>query len=86
MGSDITCTSNWPHEPLIGNRPTGGAVVWTGVSIILLLAGIGLMASYHASIREPQPLPAAPVNDPLLNSTATPSQRAIVNIPGSSLR
>ena len=42
----ITYTSNWPHEPLVGNRPTGEAVVWTGVSIILLLAGIGAMASY----------------------------------------
>ena len=77
-GDDITYTSNWPHEPLVGNRPTGGAVVWTGVSIILLLAGIGLMASYHASIREHAALPAAPVNDPLLNAIATPSQRAVV--------
>ena len=37
---DITYTNNWPHEPLVGNRPTGEAVVWTGVSIIMLLAGI----------------------------------------------
>ena len=40
-GDDVTYTSNWPHEPLVGNRPTGDAVVWTGVSIIVLLAGIG---------------------------------------------
>jgi len=77
-GDEITYTSNWPHEPLIGNRPTGGAVVWTGVSIIVLLAGIGVMAFYHASTREHGPLPEAPANDPLLNSIATPSQRAIV--------
>src|SRR5215204_3485694 len=25
-GSDITYTSNWPHEPLVGNRPTGDTV------------------------------------------------------------
>ena len=50
-GDTVTYTSNWPHEPLIGNRPTGDTVVWTGVSIIVLLAGIGLMASYSASIR-----------------------------------
>jgi nitric oxide reductase subunit B len=75
---DVTYTSNWPHEPLVGNRPTGDTVVWTGVSIILLLAGIGLMASYHASIREHVPPPDAPANDPLLNSVATPSQRAVV--------
>ena len=74
----VTYTSNWPHEPLVGNRPTGETVVWTGVSIILLLAGIGLMASYYASIREHAPLPEAPAHDPLLASTPTASQRAIV--------
>ena len=73
-----TYTSNWPHEPLVGNRPTADAIVWTGVSIIVLLAGIGVMASYYASIRE-HGLPAeAPQNDPLLASVATPSQRALV--------
>jgi nitric oxide reductase subunit B len=77
-GDTITYTSNWPHEPLVGNRPTGDTVVWTGVSIILLLAGIGVMASYYASVRE-HPLPGeAPANDPLLASVPTPSQRAVV--------
>ena len=74
----ITYTSNWPHEPLVGNRPTGDTVVWTGVSIILLLAGIGLMASYYASTREHAPPGDAPSNDPLLGSVPTPSQRAVV--------
>ncbi|MGC4084325.1 MAG: hypothetical protein QM736_19995 [Vicinamibacterales bacterium] len=47
-GADVTYTSNWPHEDLVGNRPTGEAIVWTGVSIILLLGGIGCMASWYA--------------------------------------
>jgi len=81
-----TYTSNWPHEPLVGNRPTADAIVWTGVSIIVLLAGIGAMASYYASIRE-RGLPAeAPQNDPLLASVATPSQRALVSTSRSSRR
>jgi nitric oxide reductase subunit B len=45
----ITYTHNWPHEPLVGNRPTGEAVVWTGVSIILLLAGISAMVWWSVS-------------------------------------
>jgi nitric oxide reductase subunit B len=45
---------------------------------MVLLAGIGAMASYYASIRE-HGLPAeAPANDPVLASVATPSQRAVV--------
>ena len=74
----ITYTNNWPHEPLVGNRASGDTVVWTGVSIILLLAGIGAMASYYASNREHAPPADAPANDPLLASVATPSQRAVV--------
>jgi nitric oxide reductase subunit B len=77
-GQTVTYTSNWPHEPLVGNRPTGDAVVWTGVSIILLLLGIGLMASYYASVREHGPPPETPGDDPLLTAVATPSQRAVV--------
>ncbi|HEX6900398.1 MAG TPA: nitric-oxide reductase large subunit [Thermoanaerobaculia bacterium] len=77
-GDDITYTSNWPHEKLIGNRPTGEAVVWTGVSIILLLAGIGGMALWYAT-QKPEEHPGdIPDRDPLLGSRPTPSQRATV--------
>ncbi|MCK9410290.1 MAG: nitric-oxide reductase large subunit [Bacteroidetes bacterium] len=73
---NITYTSNWPHEELIGNRPTGDAVVWTGVSIIVLLAGIGGMAWFFASRKEEGMLGDVPALDPLLNAISTPSQRA----------
>ncbi|MCX6134363.1 MAG: nitric-oxide reductase large subunit [Ignavibacteriales bacterium] len=75
-GDDITYTSNWPHEELVNNRPTPDAVVWTGVSIILLLAGIGGMVWYHAS-RPAAPAPdSLPASDPLFGTRPTPSQRA----------
>ncbi|MFT3924362.1 MAG: nitric-oxide reductase large subunit [Myxococcales bacterium] len=77
-GEDITYTSNWPHEPLIGNRPTGEALVWTGVSIIVLLAGIGAMAFRYATHKEELPPGDIPGDDPLLGSASTPSQRAVV--------
>ncbi|MFA6467806.1 MAG: nitric-oxide reductase large subunit [Bacteroidota bacterium] len=73
---NITYTSNWPHEELIGNRPTGDAVVWTGVSIIVLLAGIGGMAWFYASRKDEGMLGDVPASDPLLNAISTPSQRA----------
>jgi nitric oxide reductase subunit B len=77
-GDTITYTSNWPHEALIDNRPTGEAVVWTGVSILVLLAGIGVMAWWHASRPHSEPLGDAPSDDPLLSLSPTPSQRAVV--------
>jgi nitric oxide reductase subunit B len=76
-GDSVSYTSNWPHEPLVGNRPTGEAVVWTGVSIMMLLGGIGVMAFRHARQEPEVPIPA-PASDPLLGSTSTPSQRATV--------
>jgi nitric oxide reductase subunit B len=74
----ISYTNNWPYEPLVANRPTGEAVVWTGVSIIMLLAGISAMAWWYASRREAEEARAAPETDPLGAWAATPSQRATV--------
>lgn len=72
-----TYTNNWPHEPLIGNRPTGESVVWTGVSIMMLLAGISAMAWWLAAKKEEEQL-STPASDPLAAWTATASQRATI--------
>ncbi|MCU7511783.1 MAG: nitric-oxide reductase large subunit [Ignavibacteria bacterium] len=77
-GDNITYTSNWPHEKLVDNQPTGDSVVWTGVSIIMLLAGIGGMAWFYASREKKHPGIIYPSRDPLLGSKATPSQKAVV--------
>lgn len=75
---DITYTSNWPHEELVDNKPTGEAVVWTGVSIIMLLAGISGMIWYYGSKEKEKPYEEVPSNDPLLGSVLTPSQKAVI--------
>ncbi|RPI70532.1 MAG: nitric-oxide reductase large subunit, partial [Ignavibacteriales bacterium] len=75
-GDDITYTNNWPHEKLVANEPTGSLILWTGFSVILLLAGIGLLASYYASRREPDDSESYPEKDPLLGLTPTPSMKA----------
>ena len=61
----VSYTNNWPYEPLVSNRATGDAVVWTGVSIIMLLAGISAMAWWYASRRDAEEERAAPAEDPL---------------------
>ncbi len=47
-GDTITYTSNWPHEPLVGNTPTASVLMWSIASVILLLAGIGGLVWYYA--------------------------------------
>ncbi|MCF8708665.1 nitric-oxide reductase large subunit [Sphingomonadaceae bacterium G21617-S1] len=47
-GQNITYTSNWPHEPLVGNSPTTGTLLWSLASVILLLAAAGALIAYYA--------------------------------------
>ena len=77
-GTDVTYTQNWPHEPLIGNEPTGGAIVWSVVSFVLLLAGVGGMVWYFASQPRTVEQELLPTSDPLLGLKPSPSQRATV--------
>lgn len=74
----ISYTHNWPYEPLVGNHPTGESVVWTGVSIIMLLAGISGMAWWYAARREEEEPGPIPTSDPLSTWNATPAQRATI--------
>ncbi|HME06385.1 MAG TPA: hypothetical protein VKG25_05015 [Bryobacteraceae bacterium] len=75
-GDSVSYTNNWPYEPQVGNRPTGDSVLWTGVSIIMLLAGICAMVWWYASQKAAEPEGPVPPTDPLGSWAATPSQRA----------
>ncbi|MDP1631808.1 MAG: nitric-oxide reductase large subunit [Caulobacter sp.] len=80
-GQDITYTSNWPHEPLVGNTPTGQVFMWTFISIFVLLAGIGGLVWYYAKEfdiwrRDGEPEGGFAVSDFMDAITITPSMRA----------
>lgn len=42
-GLNYSYTNNWPPEPLVGNHPTADVMVWSVLSLIALLGGIGLL-------------------------------------------
>ena len=73
--SGISYTSNWPHEPLVGNTMTASSALWSIASIILLIAGIAGMVWYHTAHQD-EADPEAPKSDPLVNAVATPSMKA----------
>ncbi len=75
--SDVTYTNNWPHEPLIDNRPSGENVVWSLVSVVLLIAGVGGLVWAWAFLRKEDEEPQAPLKDPLSEVGLTPSQKAL---------
>jgi nitric oxide reductase subunit B len=74
----ISYTSNFPPEPLVGNVPTSSSIVWTGVSVIMLLAAIGAMVWFYAGWHKHTTSPDTPNADPLIGGTLTPSQKATV--------
>ncbi|WP_430415461.1 nitric-oxide reductase large subunit [Marinobacter adhaerens] len=75
--SEVTYTNNWPHEPLIDNRPSGENVVWSLISVVLLIAGVGGLIWAWAFLRKEDEEPQAPVKDPLSAVGLTPSQKAL---------
>ena len=78
-GKNYTYTNNWPYDPDAGNRPSTQAYVWSALSVVALLGGLGLVLLIFGKFHflgwggegtEPHPRPAT-ASLPL-----TPSQRA----------
>ena len=42
-GHNYSYTNNWPPEPRVDNRPTANVIVWSVLSLIALLGGIGIL-------------------------------------------
>jgi nitric oxide reductase subunit B len=77
-GQTATFTNNWPHEPLIDNNATAENMVWSIVSIVVLLAGIGFLVWGWAFLRNHEEgEPTVPAQDPLSLIKLTPSQKAL---------
>ncbi len=42
-GKNYSYTNNWPYESVVGNHPSTETYVWSALSLITLLAGLGLI-------------------------------------------
>jgi len=42
-GHDYSYTNNWPSEPLVDNVPTADIIVWSGLSLVALMAATGVL-------------------------------------------
>lgn len=73
----VSYTNNWPGDELVGNVPSAELSLWSGFSVIVLLAGIGLLVWYQARGQEEDLDPGQlPRRDPLRSLALTPSMRA----------
>ena len=77
-GENITYTSNWPGEDLIGNVPTAPLIIWSVISFVLLLAGIGFLTWYYITRKNKNESGDShfPDKDPLLALSPSPSMKA----------
>lgn len=46
-GHKYSYTNNWPAEPRVDNGPTAPMIVWSALSLIALLGGIGIMFAVY---------------------------------------
>ncbi len=76
LDNTVTYTNNWPHEPLIGNVPSSANLLWSLISIVVLLSAIGGLVYWQAYNHEPDLL-KPPSHDPLDGVVMTPSMKVM---------
>jgi nitric oxide reductase subunit B len=81
-GTAVTYTNNWPHEPMVGNTPSSANLIWSLVSVVLLIAGIGALVAYKLFHDRGDAPPRAPAADPFERIETTPSMRATAKFAG----
>jgi len=46
-GQDYSYTNNWPPEPRVDNQPSADILVWSAMSLVALLAGLGILFAVY---------------------------------------
>jgi nitric oxide reductase subunit B len=78
-GKEYSYTNNFPYDPMVGNTITSEAVLWSAMSIIMLLGGLGVVLfifgkfNYLGWKGEP-----TRVHEKMLPGDSTTGQRAII--------
>lgn len=82
-GYNYSYTHNWPHDPLAGNLPHGGLVLWSVIGTLFVILAIGVIFYYYGkmdreSVLEQQltQLPPLATRDTVDRFKPTPTQRA----------
>ncbi len=77
-------THNWPYDPLAGNLPHGGLVLWSVIGTIVVIFTIGLLFYFYGKMdreamldQEADRLPPFATNDVVDRFKPTPTQRAM---------
>jgi len=76
-------THNWPFDPLAGNLPHGGLVLWSVIGTLVVILAIGVIFFYYGKMdreavleQQQSQLPPFATTDLVNRFTPTPTQRA----------
>jgi nitric oxide reductase subunit B len=70
-------TNNWPYDPMAGNGPTSGALVWSAISVAALVFFLAVILYFHHRYRlEAVDVEGASLRFDIASIHLTPSQRA----------
>lgn len=79
-GKEYTYTNNWPYEELVGNRPHVEVFLWSALSLIMLVGGIGF-AQFLLGLDPRLGWEAGDTSDSLVDNVTdfapTPGQKAV---------
>ncbi len=82
-GETYSYTHNWPHDPLAGNQPHGGLVLWSVIGVLIVILTIGVLFYFYgrmdreALLEEQAPqFPPLATTDRVDGFHPTPTQRA----------
>ena len=77
-------THNWPYDPLAGNLPHGGLVLWSVIGTIVVILTIGVIFYFYGKMereavldQEQDRLPPFATSDVVNQFKPTPTQRAM---------
>jgi nitric oxide reductase subunit B len=74
-GETMSYTHNWPADELVGNELTKDLLLWSGISVVLLILFIGALVFYYVQAKEEDY--RTPAADPLIGVKETTSMRHI---------
>jgi nitric oxide reductase subunit B len=74
-GKDVTYTTNWPYDPLVGNTPEPTMLLWSIISVVLLVLFVGIVLFVYNRLNIKDDYDIKPVID-IDEPAPTASQKA----------
>lgn len=82
-GRPYSYTHNWPYDPLAGNLPHGGLVLWSVIGVLVVIGAIGVIFYFYGKLdreaileQQKARLPPFATADTVDRFKPTPTQRA----------